>query len=66
MLFSISNQCYMNLDIEKNTIPLNPSVLNIRTLNQCIADGAKAPKLQYIVNQLIEPGIGVIVGKRNG
>lgn len=65
MLFSISNQCYMNLDIEKNTIPLNPSVLNIRTLNQCIADGAKAPKLEYIVNQLIEPGIGVIVGKSN-
>lgn len=55
----------MNLDIEKKLIPINESVLNIRTFNACIKDGSDQPKLEYIVDKLIEPGIGLILGKSN-
>ncbi|MDH2208614.1 MULTISPECIES: AAA family ATPase [Weeksellaceae] len=55
----------MNLDIEKNLIPINKSVFNIRTLNQCIQDGAKQPDLEYIIDRLIEEGIGVYFAKSN-
>lgn len=55
----------MGLNIEKNLIPINKSVFNIRTLNQCIQDGAKQPDLEYIIDRLIEEGIGVYFAKSN-
>ncbi|MGV0938811.1 AAA family ATPase [Empedobacter falsenii] len=55
----------MELNIEKNLIPINKSVLNIRTFNQCIHDGAKQTDLEYIIDRLIEEGIGVMFAKSN-
>lgn len=65
MLFSIKNKCYMNLDIEKKLIPIRESVLSIRSFNDCVKDGSNQPKLEYIVHKLIEPGIGLLLGKSN-
>lgn len=55
----------MNLDIEKKLIPISESVLNIRSMNDCVKDGSNLPMLEYIVDKLIEPGIGLLLGKSN-
>lgn len=65
MLFSIKNECYMNLDVEKKLIPIRESVLSIRSFNDCVKDGSNQPILEYIVEKLIEPGIGLLLGKSN-